>query len=156
MINRYSAIIPVLNEEKNILSCINQLQFLLPGLEIPVIDGGSTDNTVKLLAAQQVRVFSSIKNRGGGPMPSWRNKCTRKNYLFVHVDMTFPTNTFEMLEKYLNKDFQILFLNNSKMNQSYSSLHQKNLPTKNPPFLVNRLNIIQTSSQACQIHIQLL
>ncbi len=58
-----SAIIPVLNEEKNIKACIENVKKLNP-LEIIVVDGGSTDRTIEIAEKEGARIIKTSKGRG--------------------------------------------------------------------------------------------
>jgi len=46
---RFSIIIPVLNEEKNIESIINNIEKIKGDFEVVFVDGGSSDNTVNII-----------------------------------------------------------------------------------------------------------
>jgi len=60
------AIIPALNEEKNLPPLLDKLKGRYPGLDILVVDDGSTDGTRMLAKARQVRVVSHPFNLGYG------------------------------------------------------------------------------------------
>ena len=59
-----SIIVPTLNEESQITATLRALQKLSGEKEIIVADGGSTDKTIELAAAQGVRVVHSVRGRG--------------------------------------------------------------------------------------------
>jgi rSAM/selenodomain-associated transferase 2 len=61
---RISAIIPTLNEENNLVRCLNSLRNRTALNEIIVADGGSTDATGKLAVEQGARLVTSPKGRG--------------------------------------------------------------------------------------------
>ncbi|HYY31753.1 MAG TPA: glycosyltransferase, partial [Chthoniobacterales bacterium] len=61
---RVSIIVPTLNEEAHIVETIRSLQRLSGEKEIIVVDGGSTDQTVRLAGAQNVRVVGAPQGRG--------------------------------------------------------------------------------------------
>ncbi|MEE9260367.1 MAG: glycosyltransferase, partial [Candidatus Scalindua sediminis] len=59
-----SIIIPTLNEEKVIRRCLETV-VNIPGIEVIVSDGGSTDKTVEMARGyRDVKVVSSIRGRG--------------------------------------------------------------------------------------------
>lgn len=60
---KLSVVIPVYNEEKHIKSCV---QSLLNGKRVPdeilIVDGGSTDNTIKILKSfPQIKILKNKK-----------------------------------------------------------------------------------------------
>ncbi len=55
-LNKITVNIPTLNEEKNIIDCIKSIK--KSGIKkIIVIDGGSTDKTIKLIKSQKVKLI---------------------------------------------------------------------------------------------------
>ena len=55
-LNKITVNIPTLNEEKNIIDCIKSVK--KSGIKkIIVIDGGSTDKTIKLIKSQKVKLI---------------------------------------------------------------------------------------------------
>ncbi|MCP5004544.1 MAG: glycosyltransferase family 2 protein [Planctomycetes bacterium] len=59
-----SIIIPTLNEEKNIKRCLKTL-VNITGIEVIIVDGGSTDRTVQIARGYKgVKVVSSFRGRG--------------------------------------------------------------------------------------------
>ena len=61
---RVSIIVPTLNEEAHIVENIRNLQQLSGEKEIIIVDGGSTDQTIRLISAQSVRVLEASQGRG--------------------------------------------------------------------------------------------
>ena len=61
---RVSIIVPTLNEEAHIVETIRSLERLSGKREIIVVDGGSTDQTVALASARNVRVVRAPQGRG--------------------------------------------------------------------------------------------
>ena len=55
-LNKITVNIPTLNEEKNIIGCIQSIK--KSGIKkIIVIDGGSTDKTIELIKSQKVKLI---------------------------------------------------------------------------------------------------
>ncbi|GAB4293588.1 MAG: hypothetical protein Kow0098_14560 [Ignavibacteriaceae bacterium] len=61
---KYSVIIPAVNEEYYLHSCIKSILKEFPGAEIIVVDGGSTDNTAGIAEKLGAVVLKSVPNRG--------------------------------------------------------------------------------------------
>ncbi|MDP6432986.1 MAG: TIGR04283 family arsenosugar biosynthesis glycosyltransferase [Candidatus Scalindua sp.] len=84
-----SIIIPTLNEEKTISQCLETV-VNIPGIEIIVSDGGSTDSTVEIAGQHSdVKVVSSLAGRSiqmnNGAV------CARGEILlFLHADCILP------------------------------------------------------------------
>lgn len=100
---KISVIIPVYNEEKEILSCLESLgKQTFTDFEIIIVDDGSTDDTVKEIKNLQ-KIVQSIKllqRRHEGPALA-RNlgalKAKGKVLVFVDADMSFDENFLKEL-----------------------------------------------------------
>lgn len=79
-----SIIIPTLNEEKNIKTCIESAKRLNP-FEIIVVDGGSTDRTREIASETGVLVLESPKGRGA-QMNKGASVAKGDILLFLHAD----------------------------------------------------------------------
>ena len=96
-----SIIIPVLNEEDNILSFLQPLQkFREQGLEVVVIDGGSTDSTVEIARAFCDVIDITEKGRAK-QMNAGANKANGDILLFLHADTFLPGDFMSVVEKKL-------------------------------------------------------
>lgn len=83
-----SVIIPTLNEEGNLDRLLTWLQGQ-PGLEIIVVDGGSTDRTVACARRHGVRVVPAEAGRGG-QLNRGAELASREVLLFLHADTLLP------------------------------------------------------------------
>ncbi len=98
---RVSVIIPALNEAAN-------LRRLLPGLkaaapwEIIIADGGSTDDTVAVAAAQGVRHLLTPHGRAA-QMNAAAREATGEFILFLHADTEPPVNFCEVIRRTLQE-----------------------------------------------------
>lgn len=90
-----SVIIPTLNEENYIGALLSRLQELRAGKlhEILVVDGGSSDNTVKIAENKGATVVTSAKGRAK-QMNIGAQRATGHILYFLHVD-TIPPPHFD-------------------------------------------------------------
>ncbi len=80
-----SIIIPTLNEEEVIERCLETV-VNIPGIEVIVSDGGSTDKTVEMAGGyRDVKVVSSIRGRGA-QMNAGASYAHGGILLFLHAD----------------------------------------------------------------------
>lgn len=93
---RLSIIIPTLNEAENIESLLDHLVLNAVSsdlLEIIVVDGGSTDDTIALAKAKKAKVISSPKGRAK-QMNAGAAIAKGDILYFLHAD-SFPPKTFD-------------------------------------------------------------
>lgn len=93
-----SIIIPVLNEECYIAALIDYIQKNVSSSnikEILIVDGGSTDNTIKAALKSDVVVLKSEKGRAR-QMNHGAKNATGEILYFLHVD-TFPPKHFDRI-----------------------------------------------------------
>ncbi len=101
---KFSIIIPTLNEEKIIQSCLSRLQSLRPACEIIIADGDSSDNTVALASSYADQIVSSEPGRAV-QMNAGANRATGDVLLFLHVDTALPENALKLIEENIS-DFK--------------------------------------------------
>ncbi len=90
-------IIPTLNEEANIGTCIDSVKRLNP-FEIIVVDGGSTDQTCEIASRHGAKVIQSSKGRGT-QMNRGASLAKGEMLLFLHADSVFdPSISPEVLK----------------------------------------------------------
>lgn len=92
-----SIIMPVLNEAVNIVEALRPLAPLRGrGVEVVVVDGGSTDTTVALAQAYADRVLSAPQGRG--VQMNTGARVARANILvFLHADTVLPTDADRLI-----------------------------------------------------------
>lgn len=96
-----SLIIPALNEEQSLgrtLRCLSMLD--PPAHECIVVDGGSTDATVKVARAAGVRVLKEKPGRSG-QLNAGARKAKGEILCFVHADTLVPDDLVEILRRTL-------------------------------------------------------
>ncbi|OYV18915.1 MAG: hypothetical protein CG438_941 [Methylococcaceae bacterium NSP1-1] len=97
----FSIIIPTLNEEKTIESCLSALQPLRSNCEIIIVDGGSTDNTIVIAGTLADKVVSSDKGRAR-QMNNGARYASGNVLIFLHADTSLPENALQLIQQKLN------------------------------------------------------
>jgi rSAM/selenodomain-associated transferase 2 len=97
----FSIIIPTLNEEKTIESCLSALQPLRSNCEIIIVDGGSTDNTIVIAISLADKVVSSDKGRAR-QMNNGARYASGNVLIFLHADTSLPENALQLIQQKLN------------------------------------------------------
>lgn len=95
-----SIVVPVLDEQDSIVDCLRRLRSDLPGCEIVVADGGSTDRT-RELATLQARCVGSLPGRAR-QMNAGAAATTGEILWFVHVDCVVPGTALPALRAALS------------------------------------------------------
>jgi rSAM/selenodomain-associated transferase 2 len=93
---KIAVIIPVLNESNLIETCLTALQSCRHQCEIIVVDGGSTDGTVKIAKPLSDQVIASAKGRAK-QMNAGAAQTQAEMLLFLHADTFLPDNALAKL-----------------------------------------------------------
>lgn len=97
-----SIVLPVLNEAVDIQAALAPLQSLrASGVEIIVVDGGSTDNSVALATPLVDRVLISAPSRAR-QMNLGAEHATSPALLFLHADTRLPEGASKLISQSLN------------------------------------------------------
>ena len=94
-----SVIIPVLNEAKILDKTLSQLQSELEGHELIVVDGGSTDDSIRI-AEKYGRVISSERGRAV-QLNAGANAARGDILIFLHADIWLEKGAFKAVESAL-------------------------------------------------------
>ena len=98
---KLSVIIPVLNEEKTIAQTLEHLQ--KTAVEIIIVDGGSTDNTVEIAQNMGIKTILSPEPGRSNQMNTGAKYAIGKVLLFLHADTKLPHNYLQYIEESLEK-----------------------------------------------------
>jgi rSAM/selenodomain-associated transferase 2 len=102
---KVSIIIPLLNEEKSLSKTLASVQcFRQVGHEVIVVDGGSSDNSLKLAAEMAAHgdidaVVASSPGRAR-QMNAGVANATGDVYLFLHADTALPANALQLVSTF--------------------------------------------------------
>ena len=129
---KYSVIIPIYNMEKYLNDCImsitNQKR---KDVEIILVNDGSQDNSLKICNyfKKQYKNIIVIDKQNSGSMDSWIKgveKSTGEYICFVDADDMIAENYFKEIDKYTNKDYDIVLFDYYKMYKNYNKKFKVN------------------------------
>ena len=119
-LNKITVIIPILNEEKNISSCIKSVK--RSGIKkIIVVDGGSSDKSIKIVRKNKIKYFIT-KNKGLGFQRALGVKNSKSKYIaMIDADHRPSKNVLKLLKDL--KDYNYVgvqpFLTQNKKELNY-------------------------------------
>ncbi|MGB3207248.1 MAG: TIGR04283 family arsenosugar biosynthesis glycosyltransferase, partial [Crinalium sp.] len=97
-----SIIIPTLNEASSLKRTLRQLSVLEPSaLEVLVVDGGSTDETVALAESYGVQVLSCDRSGRSVQMNHGAKSASGDILCFLHADTCVPDDLIAVIEQTL-------------------------------------------------------
>ncbi len=99
-----SIIIPVLNEEKNIGCCLDNIMNQTGEYEIIVVDGGSSDRTIKVAQSKKAIVLRSDKKNIGCQNNQGAKHAKGEIFLFMHADSILPVKALQRIRLFMEKD----------------------------------------------------
>jgi glycosyltransferase involved in cell wall biosynthesis len=94
---KYSIVIPSLNEEKHIVSCIKEVKKQAPDAEVIVVDGKSTDRTVELAESLGAKVVFENKKMVSAARNTGLNKAKGDIICYIDADVVPEKYWFKKL-----------------------------------------------------------
>ena len=91
-----SVVIPTLNEAARIAATLARVRAALPGAEIIVADGGSSDGTPAIAAAEGARLVTTARGRGVQLVAGVAH-ARGELLLFLHADTLLPADAASIL-----------------------------------------------------------
>ncbi len=92
-----SVIIPTLNEADSIKETLEALKFSAQNVEIIVVDGGSTDETISIAESFDVKVLRSPRRGRGAQMRAGATAASGDVFWFLHADTLPPADAVEKI-----------------------------------------------------------
>jgi rSAM/selenodomain-associated transferase 2 len=102
---KYSIIIPTLNEASGIRECLLALQELRVECQLIVADGGSNDDT-KEISLPLVDVFITVPKGRAVQMNAGAQKALTGVLIFLHADTFLPENSLDLIQHAINNGAQ--------------------------------------------------
>ena len=112
-VSSLSVIIPVLNEETNIVKCIKSIfkkSYLMKNIEIIIVDGRSTDATTDMVMMMDDRIIGYTCTAKGRAQ-QMNYGASRSNHdvlLFLHADSVVPDRFDDKIMSFLNGNTTML------------------------------------------------
>ncbi|MFQ5891970.1 MAG: glycosyltransferase [Candidatus Methanofastidiosia archaeon] len=119
-----SIVIPTLNEEKNLLLCLDSIRASKTQLSFEVIvsDSGSRDKTLKIAKAHRCRIVTTTLKGMGLGRNLGAKKAISNHLLFLDADTYLPKNYLEIAHKRFEDEELIAFAAGFKFSKKVRKL----------------------------------
>ncbi len=116
---KYSILIAVYNKEKYLDKCLDSiLNQTYKNYEVIVCDDGSTDNSYNLLKKYNIKLYKK-KNSGVSDTRNFLiSKVRTKYFLFVDADDYISKDLLKTIDKYDNKNYDILSFSGKEIDEN--------------------------------------
>ncbi|MEY2882152.1 MAG: hypothetical protein RLZZ15_4532 [Verrucomicrobiota bacterium] len=98
-----SIVVPTLNEAPRIAATLARARAALPGAEIIVADGGSTDGTPEIAAAHGAQVIACARGRGV-QLAAGAAQARGELLVFLHADTLLPPEAGAVIARHFARD----------------------------------------------------
>ena len=103
-----SVIVPTWNEESLLAACLRSVVPRRAGLEVIVVDGGSTDRTAEIALSFGARLLASPVRQRATQLNFAVQEARGEILLFLHADTVLPFGWFHLLTAKLHREPAIL------------------------------------------------
>jgi len=118
-----SIIIPIYNAEKYLKECLDSVIINKSNIEYILIDDGSTDKSLaicKQFKGKNVRIIKN-KNHGVSYTRNYGKKIAKGKYImFVDADDYLSNNWYNIVERELDKDYDLVIFSNNYKNTKFT------------------------------------
>jgi rSAM/selenodomain-associated transferase 2 len=97
--NKYSIIIPTLNEEDYLPEVLNHLKQFREDFEIIITDGGSVDDTIRLAQSFKTKIVKSNQSKGM-QLNSGTLNSSGEILIYLHADTFLPKDAFTLINEF--------------------------------------------------------
>lgn len=103
-----SVLVPTWNEEQGLAACLRSVGAIHPGLEVIVVDGGSTDRTREVAAGLGAPVIEAPIRQRAAQLNGAAQQARGDVLLFLHADTLLPGGWLEKLRSTLDADANLV------------------------------------------------
>lgn len=141
---KYCIIIPCFNEQESIRDTLKDIKKYAPGIDILIVNDGSTDGSFDIIKECKVKTLTHIKNIGiGGAVQSGFKYAKNHGYDFViqiDGDGQHPANQIPVLvSKFISSNSDLIIGSRNLDKKSESTTFVRKIGTHSINFMINAL-----------------